>query len=116
MAYGVVKVYVATMTSGATLSSAIDLSPRAWSKIYLQVPTMASGSLFLQASPSATGTFSRVMQEKPNTSTVTINTFTIDSAATQRLHPLPGGLQFIKIENSSGATDVVTTFNIICSD
>lgn len=116
MAHGVVRVYQATMTSGATLSSAIDLSPRTWNTVYLQVPTMASGDLYIQASPSATGTFNRVMHMRESTGTATIHTFVIGSSASQRMIPIPTGIQFMKIENSSGATDVVTTFNIICSD
>lgn len=101
-------VYSVSMTSGQTLSTELNLS-KPYEKMYLAVPTMASGSLFIQAAVESAGTYRRVQS-------VAGTDFSINSAATQRLIALPVGYQFLKIENSSGATDVTTVFKIVCAD
>lgn len=104
-----------SITSGVTLSSMVDLG-QAFKNVYLQVPTMASGDLYIKASPSSDGTFSRVCEVKYNTSTVHQD-FKIGSATSLRIVPIPtGGCRFVKVESSSGCTDVTTTFNFICGD
>lgn len=108
MASNYTKVYSVTMTSGQTLSSELNLS-KPYEKMLLAVPTMASGSLFIQVAISSGGTYRR-LQATAGTD------FSINSAATQRVIDLPVGYQFMKIENSSGATDVHTAFKIICAD
>lgn len=108
-------VFTASLTSGATLSDEVDIG-QSWGKVYLQIPTMASGSLYVHASPETGGTFTRVVEEKFNTATAHAD-FVINSSVTQRIVPIPvHGCRFLKIENTSGATDVTTTFKIICSD
>lgn len=105
------SVYAVTMTSGQTLSSALYLS-KPYKNIALYVPTMASGSLYIKASFD-NSTYVRVTKGQPNEST----DFVVNSAATQRIVPLPPlPFSYLKIENTSGATDVVTTFRVICSD
>ncbi len=107
--------YSVSITSGVTLSSAIDLG-QAWNHVYLQVPTMASGDLYIKGSPAVGGTFYRVCKDAGNTATVHVD-FKIGSATSQRIVPIPtGGCRFVKVENSSGCTDIVTTFNFICGD
>lgn len=108
MASNYTKVYPVTMTSLATLSSQLDLS-KPYEKMYLAVPTMASGSLFIQVAATTGGTYRRLQ-------TTAGTDFSINSAATQRVIAIPSGYRFMKIENSSGATDVHTTFNVICCD
>jgi len=108
MASNFVKAYPVTMASGTTLSSEVDLQ-KPYEKMFLAVPTMASGSLFIQVSYESGGRYSRI-QSTPGTD------FSINSSATQRVIALPTGFRFMKIENSSGATDVVTTFRVICAD
>jgi hypothetical protein len=105
------KVYSVTMTSGQTLSAALDLS-KTYDKMALVVPTMASGSLFMQGSHDGV-TYFRVTQGAPNQST----DFSINSAATQRVIPLPYlPVRYMKIESSSGCTDVLTVYKVICAD
>lgn len=113
MSHGVISVYSKNMASGVTLTSSYDLN-RAYPKMYLEVPTMASSDLFIQASSDGT-TFRRIMLEKVNTTTAHV-TFSVASSTTQRMVPIPPGFRYYKVESSSGATDVVTTFNIICHD
>lgn len=115
MSWGLHKVYTVTMTSGALSSTTIDLG-RAFRNVYLEVPTMASGSLYLMGGTASGGTYRRIMNVQANTSTVTHSTFTVDSLTTGKMVPVPSGFQFMKVESTSGCTDVVTTFNFICSD
>lgn len=45
------------------------------------------------------------------------NEFLIDSSITQAMIHIPiDGYRYVKIENSSGCTDVTTTYKIICGD
>lgn len=113
MGHGVYRKFESafTLTSGSTLSSDFVLD-RAYKNVYLEVPTMASGSLFVQVALTATDTYRRVTEPIPNQDT----DFAIDSASTQRLVQIPGGFQAYKLESSSGATDTTTVFNVICSD
>ena len=110
MSYGIQKTYSIELASSVTLSSALDLG-KPYNKVYLHVPTMASGSLYIQAAGSSTGTFRRVYEDIPNQDTA----FVINSATTQALVPIPHGLQFIKIENTSGSAGT-TSFQLVCSD
>jgi hypothetical protein len=104
------KVYEVSMTSGATLSDGADLGA-VYERLYLEVPTMASGSLYIQAS-SDDSTFRRMTQVDPNQAT----DFVINSAVTQRIVRIPTGFQYYKVESTSGATDTTTLFNFIGSN
>lgn len=114
MGHGAISVFTVTSTSGALSSTVADLG-RAWKTIYLEVPTMPSGSVRILAS-SDNSTFRRLMMDVVNTTSVQINTMTIDSIATQRMVPIPGGYRYAKVESTSGVTDAVTYFKFICSD
>ena len=84
-----------------------------FNQVYLQVPTMASGDLYIQGSADGT-TFSRICKEQGNTTTVH-SQFLIGSAVTQKIVPIPAaGIPYLKVESSSGCTDVVTTYKFIC--
>lgn len=113
MGHGLVQVFSKSVSSGVTLSSSYDLG-RAFTRVYLEVPTMASSDIFIQASTDNV-TFRRVMLEKVNTTTAHV-TFSIASAISQRMVPIPAGFRYYKVETSSGTTDVVTTYNLIPSD
>ena len=116
MGHGVVKVYTATLTTGATLTSYLDLSTRAWGQIYLEIPSMTSGTdLYVQGSHDSQ-TFRRVMHPTPNTHDFQINTFSIGSACSNRLVLIPNGLQYVKIEASTLMSSTAHEFNLICSD
>jgi len=117
MSYGVVKTYQSTMTSGLTLTSAFDLSSRAWSSIYFDIPSMASGTdFYIQGAAALTGTYRRVKHPFINAPYVETNTFVIGSLCTNRLVLIPTGLRYLKIEQSTAMTDTASTFNLICSD
>lgn len=115
MSWGAVTVYSCYATSGALSSTSIDFG-RAFNRVYLEVPTMASSSLYIMAAVSAGGTYRRILNPQGTTATVAQSTFTVDSAATLVMVPIPAGFRYLKVELSSGCTDVTTTFNFVCSD
>lgn len=112
-------VYIVTMPSGATLTSAIDLQ-RNWKTVYLEVPTFSTAAnIFIQGSPTVGGTYRRVFNPALNSSTVGINVFQILTAASNGYVPIPNGFRFMKIEMGTFATDgagAPSQFNVICSD
>lgn len=110
MGYGPFTYFETSIQSNVTLGSAIDLG-RAWEKCYLFVPSMASGDVFIQAAEKLDGTFKRVCVDMGNTSTAQMD-FKIPSTVTNRVVPIPNYLRFIKVESSSGTTDVTTTFRV----
>jgi hypothetical protein len=112
MGYGPILNFTSALASGVTAGSAIDLGARGWEKIYLKIPSMASSDIYIQSSETVDGTFKRVCVDNANTSTAQID-FVIKSSVSNRIVPIPSYLPCIKIELSSGCTDVVTTFKII---
>jgi len=108
-------VYSVNMASGATFSSAIALE-RSFSYLYLEIPTMASGSLYIQAS-SDNSTFRRVKADQVTTATALAHLdYLINSTVTNTFIRIPQGFRYYRIESSSGATDVTTTFKFIGAD
>lgn len=115
MGHGAGIPFSVSIASNVTLSSALDLG-RVWNNVYLRVPTMASGDIYIQASPDNSAAFVRICRPQGNTATVHTD-FLIGSAVTQRIVPIPiAGCRYIKIESSSGTTQVTTTFQVICGD
>ncbi len=97
-------VYTVSVVSGATLSSALDLGQN-WDYAWLAVQSMVSNSqLYIQASDSLAGTYRRVLHPILNTATIAAPpTFTVASAVTTAMIPIPNGLRFIKIEQTATA-------------
>lgn len=105
-------IFTSTLASLVCTGSSIYVG-YAFDKVYLQVPTMASGDVYVQGSADGT-TFNRIVKEQGNTTTVHAD-FKIGSATTQRVVPIPAaGIPYLKVENSSGCTNVVTTYKFIC--
>lgn len=107
--------YMATMASGATLTSEVDLGT-AWENVYLRVPTMTSNTqLHIQASTRLTadgGIYRRICHPSLNSSTVTTNDFAIASSATNRIIPIPNGFRYMKVE-STATVDNGAVFRIL---
>lgn len=115
MGHGLNTVYYKTMTSGTTTSSGFDLG-RAFQNVYLEIPTMASGTdFYIQGSSDGT-TFRRLMHPAANSSSVQVHTFVIGSAATNRMVPIPNAFRYFRVELSTAMTDTVSVFKIICGD
>lgn len=111
MGHGAKTVYTQTLTSGGTLTSAIDLG-RAWNSVYLEITSIPSNSqIHIQAAETLAGTYRRVYHPSINSSTVTTNVFAVSSAVTNAIVPIPGGLRFMKVETTM-AIDNGTVFKI----
>lgn len=107
--------YGVTVASGVTLSSGIDLS-RAYAKLSLEVPTMASGTdVYLQVS-SDNSTFRR-LYHAPVAGTTTPPALVIPSSVTNCIVPVSvAGVRYVKIELSTAMTATSAQFNLIASD
>jgi len=116
MSHGQITVYSQTMPSGATsLTSYFDLG-RSFDKVYLEVPTFASGTdVYIQGSRDGT-TFRRIYREQVSTSIVVADVWKVGSAASQAFHRVPAGFRYYRPEVSTALTDTVTPWKMVCSD
>lgn len=106
--YGPEKVFPLTLNSGVTLSSSyVDLGS-AWDRVYLEVPTFASGGTFYPLGTNdANGTFRRLHTVDPADGTNNLVQFA--QSVSQAILPLPSGLRYYKFENTTGSTDAATS-------
>jgi len=110
----VVKVLSVDITSGATLSAALDLV-QGWSEAAVAIGTFASATdVYFHAATTSDGTYRRVAHPIVNTGTAELNDWKIESGIAARVVPLPIGYQFVKFELSTGQTDTTTTLDVIC--
>ena len=111
---GPVKGFYLTMTTGITLTAAIDLGG-SYGKILLGIPTMSTGTeTYIKASDKSDGVFRRVYHA-PTVATATPTVVTIVSAISNCYVPVVVNAQFLKIEHSTAASDTSHTYNIIGS-
>jgi hypothetical protein len=114
MSHGAIVVHTVGLASNTTLTSSVDLG-RAWRNVYLEIPTMTSGTdVLLKASPD-NSTFRRVY-DRTNSATAQANVFTVKSAVTQAIVDIPAGLRYVAIELSTAMTATSAVFRVICSD
>lgn len=104
-----------TMASGDTFSSWVTLNT-AYNRVFLETPTMTSGSeMYINVSYDAS-TSKRLMHEIPQTATIQVNTFTIASAATSRVIPLPvGSFKYVRVEHATVQSLTSGVYRFHCS-
>jgi hypothetical protein len=112
MSFGPIKVFTVTVDSAGTSTSMFSF-PNGIQKAFLEIPTMVSGCDFNLLGSTDGTNFRRVMQELPLTASVQVQTFTIASAATNRIVPIPLAAPFMKVELTTGPV-TATSFRIIC--
>lgn len=115
MFHGTVRVTDSkSIASAATLTGAYDLGEGKVENVHYLVPSFASGTaMFLQVSLDGS-TYRRLSRVQANTSTVAVDDFSIASAASGKLVPLPvDGFRYFKIEMATGQTDTTTTHKVI---
>ena len=116
MSHGQVTVYTQTMPSGATVCTNFFDLGRAYRRVYLEIPTFASGAdVFIQGSRNGT-TFRRIYKATISTATVQSYPWQIGSASSQSFQEVPPGFRYYRPEISTALTDTVTPWNMICSD
>lgn len=111
-------VFDATISSFATSSSEVDLS-KGWAHVALVIPAMTSNSAgYVQASDSnaSGGTYRRLVQKDPASAVASVD-FTVSSACTNRVVPVPGaaGMRYLKVETSA-IVSFSAAYKIVCSD
>jgi len=116
MAYKRSMPYVATMTSGLTLTSEVDLD-QAFDHVLLGIPTMASGTdVRVQVAGESGGTY-RNIYLSPQTGGADAQTavvYNIDSGITQAYIPVPvQGCQHMKVELTTAMTATSVEFEIV---
>ena len=114
-----ISVFTVTMTSGQLVpTSGVNLGQRGWKQIALHIPSSLSGSVGMVVSNSETGSYYPLLDPVGAVTSPVASSMQVDSGFVTggAVAMFPGGFQFIKPKNSSGVTDYVKTFKIICSD
>lgn len=101
--------YVSTMASGLTSSVAVDLGA-AYDFVGVEIPTFASGGTHYVQVSSDGSTFRRAWHMVAGVGTV----FQLAPTVSQAVIQVPSGYQYYKVENTTGCTDVVNSYNFIC--
>lgn len=113
MSHGALSIFNATMASGATLTSEVDLG-RSWARVYLD-PTGAASEVRFQAAATSGGTYRQVYLPQPGTSTVQANIWKVSSGISGGLIEAPAGLRYIKVETTAAVANGAS-FKLYCSD
>jgi hypothetical protein len=108
-------VYTVTMASAGTLTSELKLQ-RSYKTMFIEIASMTSNSqIHIHAATVTGGTFRKVYFPLANSASPVGNVFTINSAVSNGIVPIPNGIQFLKVETTA-TVDNGCTFKIICSD
>jgi hypothetical protein len=115
MSWGQNVVFTKTITSGTgTFTSQINLT-RAFSSVYLEVPTFSTNTeVYINAASTDGGTFNRVYHAVINSSTASCHVFVIQTGVVGFV-PIPNGFKYLKVEVGS-VVDDGASFNVVCSD
>lgn len=106
------KIYSLVLASAAT-SVTINVQA-AYRTVYLQIPTFASGGThYVNGSLNEGTTYYKFYQDFTASGAATV--FQIAQTASQALIPVQAGVQYYKIENTSGIADGVT-YKLVCFD
>lgn len=112
--YDPVRYYTLTLASAATSTDASQRLDAGYKAVYLETPASMNADLYVQAAFASTGTFKRITQTIPNTTSVQVYDYRIASSASSKMIPIPPGFDFYKVEVSTAIADGAT-FRIICS-
>lgn len=101
------KVYSHQLGSNSTTASTAVNLDHAWDRVFLEIPTFASGGThYIQASNASDGDFRRLYTLDPADGGH--NVVEMAPGLSQCLVPVPAGFQYYKVENTSGVTDATT--------
>lgn len=108
MGHGCESIYTASMASGDSLTSAIDLG-RVYATVYVEIVSIPSNSEHqIRAAGTLAGTYNTVYHPAINSSTVAVNIYKIPSSVTGALVPIPGGFRYIKVYATAAMTNGAT--------
>jgi hypothetical protein len=112
MPFGPIRVFSVEVASAGTSTSAFSF-PNEVSKAFLEIPTLSTACDFRLLGSTDGSTYRQVMQEVPQTSSIQVQTFSIASAAVNRIIPIPLAAPFMKVECTTAPASAAT-FKIIC--
>ena len=102
------------ITSGASVSSQIDLGGTGYRHVYLEIPSYASGGTHYIKTSSDGSTYRRLYVQSDDASGVHVEEFQLAPGVSNCVVPLPMyGLRYIQIQNTTGTTDATNSFNLI---
>lgn len=101
-----------TMASGGTLTGSLDLE-EGMENPFIVTPSFASAAdIYLHGSHDG-ATFSRLTHTPINSATVAVIDYQIKSGTSARMHPMPEGVRYIKVEVSTGVTQIAHSFTVV---
>lgn len=105
--------YIASMASGSTSTSEVDLG-QAFDRVLLGIPTMASGCDVRVQVARASGDTYRNLYHEPKVDSVTPTIVNVDSSVTQAYVPLSVmGAQYVKVEITTAMTATSAQFDLV---
>lgn len=115
MSYGPVKVFTASIASGASTLTSIDVS-KSYSRIFIELPTMSTATTF-DVFTSSDGTTFRPVFERVNTAPVQYQALTIQSGvgANGGIAELITPIRYIQLRGAAVVSGGVVV-NALCID
>lgn len=114
MTMGSVNPFTITMTSGSTLTSAMDLGG-GYNKTMLGIPTMTSGTdVRLRTSDQLDGTYRPIYLE-PVAGTTTPPLLNIASSVSNCYIPINIASRYLKVEHTTATTASAHEYKVICN-
>lgn len=107
MSYGPVTIFSTVLTAGTTITPAVNVT-KSYSRIYLDVPSFSSANLMIQGSADGV-TYRRILTDA-------LAAYTIASTLSNRICPIPQGIQYYKVEATSALSSDNLTLKFICAD
>jgi len=111
--YNAFKVFTATLASGATSTTPLDLGGHAWDRIFVQAPTHTSGGTHYIRTGASLDEADMYQVYIPNQTDGTHEVVQF-LAPNGIMMEIPGGLGFITIENTTGIANGAI-YKICCS-
>lgn len=113
MSYGPIKVFNATVTSGASTGTA-DLS-KSWSNVRLQYSSMSTQATIAVYGSFDGTTYMPSLERVPNTTSVQWQAVEIATAISQGIFPLDIAYQYLQLRLGAVVSGGVA-FKVICTD
>src|SRR3990167_10145771 len=103
------KIFAGTISSGSTsIGTGVDLV-QTWDNVILEMPEFASGGTFYIQGSNNNSTFKRlhIIDQADGAP----NVIQIAQGFSAMMIPIAVGFRYYKVENTTGVTDAITTYN-----
>ena len=113
MSYGPISVFAGSIASGESTLTSVDLS-KAWSRVYVEVPSMSTAVGMDVYGSSDNSTF-RPVFSRTNTQVVAYQALTVATTVTNGIAPLDVGTRYVQFRGSATVANGVA-IKLICWD